>query len=293
MNDYHHQDRFSNYQQQPQQYDRVFQDHPSMTDYGQDGRLMDSRNSHQQPSQLLQQQQDSTWSSGQTLDQTKKNIKAKQYNDFLERQGIPAISESDIQIINQCNRESFFYRSVPMAAALCLGTHYLGRKFNFRPGFYHFFGASLLGYFGGKMSYRSICQERLIASKSNSPFVNAIRKRQGVFVQNYDDSMNVQENFMESDWTIPSSQSSSTISKASEFDEELPFQQRKRFDHFGNENDSHHHYHSQHHHYQEQQSEHSNNLNLSNRQHQGSEHQPSDLTYDDLRNRNRAAYRNI
>lgn len=70
-----------------------------------------------------------------------------------------------------------------MAAALCLGTHYLGRKFNFRPGFYHFFGASLLGYFGGKMSYRSICQERLIASKSNSPFVNAIRKRQGVFVQ--------------------------------------------------------------------------------------------------------------
>ena len=37
-------------------------------------------------------------------------IVAKNYNDFLERQGIPAISPEDIRILRECGRESLIYR---------------------------------------------------------------------------------------------------------------------------------------------------------------------------------------
>lgn len=42
--------------------------------------------------------------------QIRQSDQTKNYNSFLDRQGIPAISIEDMQIINQCNRESFYYR---------------------------------------------------------------------------------------------------------------------------------------------------------------------------------------
>lgn len=38
------------------------------------------------------------------------NVVTKQYNDILERQGIPTITPEDFQILRECGRESLFYR---------------------------------------------------------------------------------------------------------------------------------------------------------------------------------------
>ena len=78
---------------------------------------------------------------------------------------------------------SFFKKGLPISAALCSGIVYMARTSLWKPRFYHYFGAIFLGYFGGKFSYRSTCEEKLINSKSNSPFVNAIRKRRGLFIE--------------------------------------------------------------------------------------------------------------
>lgn len=40
----------------------------------------------------------------------KNDYLAKNYNDFMERQGIPALAPEDLEILNECGRESLYYR---------------------------------------------------------------------------------------------------------------------------------------------------------------------------------------
>lgn len=97
---------------------------------------------------------------------------------------------------------------------------------------FHSAGATFLGYFVGKVSYRGTCETKLINSRSNSPFVNAIRKKRGLYVEGaylilvltflFDDFVCLKTEFnsdgtgpagdmpaFESDWTTQGAQSSS------------------------------------------------------------------------------------
>lgn len=85
-----------------------------------------------------------------------------------------------------------------------------------------------MGYFVGKVSYRGTCETKLINSRSNSPFVNAIRKKRGLYVEGAYFSLALlfyhffkiefnsdargpagDMSAFESDWTTPGAQSSS------------------------------------------------------------------------------------
>lgn len=137
----------------------------------------------------------------------------KHYNDFLEQQGIPAISPEDMQILRECGRESLYFRCLPLTAALCGGLVFAARtRPNFQPKWLHYMGATFLGYFVGKVSYRGTCETKLINSRSNSPFVNAIRKKRGLYVEEFNSDGTGPAGDMpafESDWTTQGAQSSS------------------------------------------------------------------------------------
>lgn len=40
----------------------------------------------------------------------KNDYLTKNYNDFMERQGIPALTSEDLEILRECGRESLYYR---------------------------------------------------------------------------------------------------------------------------------------------------------------------------------------
>ncbi|XP_075678244.1 OCIA domain-containing protein asrij isoform X2 [Dermatophagoides pteronyssinus] len=128
----------------------------------------------QPPDQYQQQQQ---FIQQRPLGPKNNQMIAKNYNDFLERQGVPAISPEDIKILRECSRESLVYRCFPITAALCTALMYTARTRQIQPRFYHYLGTIFFGYFAGKLSYRSVCEDKLIKSNSNSPFVQSIRKQ--------------------------------------------------------------------------------------------------------------------
>lgn len=57
-----------------------------------------------------QQQQPGQWGVPQQPGFGRNNAYAKNYNDFLERQGIPTINPEDLQILQECGRESLYFR---------------------------------------------------------------------------------------------------------------------------------------------------------------------------------------
>lgn len=75
------------------------------------------------------------------------------------------------------------YQAFPITAALCTALIYTARTRQIQPRFYHYLGAAFFGFFAGKLSYRSVCEDKLIKSNSNSPFVQSIRKRKGLFFE--------------------------------------------------------------------------------------------------------------
>lgn len=77
----------------------------------------------------------------------------------------------------------YHYLGFPITAALCTALMYTARTRQIQPRFYHYLGTIFFGYFAGKLSYRSVCEDKLIKSNSNSPFVQSIRKRKGIFVE--------------------------------------------------------------------------------------------------------------
>lgn len=96
-------------------------------------------------------------------------------------EGVPAISQEDFRLLRECNKESFWYRCVPLSTGICALMFYLARQKNMRPKTLHILSGTFAGWFVGKLSYRRTCEDRLINSNSNSPFVNAMRRRRGVY----------------------------------------------------------------------------------------------------------------
>ncbi|XP_007257088.2 OCIA domain-containing protein 1 isoform X1 [Astyanax mexicanus] len=89
-------------------------------------------------------------------------------------------TEDERRIFQECNRESFWYRSLPLAALAMTATQVMvtrgvlsaSPRFGSLPKLAF---AGLCGFFGGKVSYMKICQEKF-KSLENSPLGDALRQ---------------------------------------------------------------------------------------------------------------------
>ncbi|XP_049885881.1 OCIA domain-containing protein 1-like [Pectinophora gossypiella] len=77
-------------------------------------------------------------------------------------------SPEELKVLGECNRESFFQRSMPLGTAMGLTTYIAIQKGHFKPN--PRFGvipkvtlAVVMGYFIGKLSYQEACAEKLMA----------------------------------------------------------------------------------------------------------------------------------
>ncbi|XP_067663910.1 OCIA domain-containing protein 1-like [Haliotis asinina] len=84
-----------------------------------------------------------------------------------------ALTEEEQQVINECNRESFYYRCLPLSLSLMAGVQLLiNRGVLARSPSYGIYpkhiGACVLGFILGKMSYFDQCKKKIIAKIPNS-----------------------------------------------------------------------------------------------------------------------------
>lgn len=95
----------------------------------------------------------------------------------------PVFTQEELRVLRECNLESFYYRCVPMAAALTTAAYIAMRRgvlkvserFGYSP---KMLGAAFIGYFAGKFSYQNACAEKLM-QLPNSPVGEALRNRKG------------------------------------------------------------------------------------------------------------------
>ncbi|KAJ0183593.1 hypothetical protein K1T71_000016 [Dendrolimus kikuchii] len=84
---------------------------------------------------------------------------------------IPAqyrFSQDELRVLGECNRESFFQRSLPLGTGLGLATLAAVQRGHFKPNprfgaFPKVTLAVVVGYFIGKLSYQQACAEKLMA----------------------------------------------------------------------------------------------------------------------------------
>jgi len=112
----------------------------------------------------------------------------------VKRSQIQLTSE-ELRILRDCNRESFYYRCLPLMVAGMGGT-YLAVKRGILTGHPRWgpagkmAAAAVTGWFVGKMSYRSKCEEKFL-KLGNSTIGNAVRKKRGYSLE-IDQSENYQ-----------------------------------------------------------------------------------------------------
>lgn len=92
-------------------------------------------------------------------------------------------TEEEKKVIRECNRESFWYRSLPLALGSMATMHALKRESFFavpRAGsLLKLTLAGVCGFFAGHISYINKCQEK-IKRLENSPLGEALRQRTGM-----------------------------------------------------------------------------------------------------------------
>lgn len=90
-------------------------------------------------------------------------------------------SPEELKVLQECNREAFFQRSMPLGTVFGLGTYYaiqrgfLKASARFGAGPKVFVGITL-GYFMGKLSYQNKCAEKIMRIP-NSRLADMIRQR--------------------------------------------------------------------------------------------------------------------
>uniref|UniRef100_A0A8D8H2Q6 OCIA domain-containing protein 1 n=1 Tax=Culex pipiens TaxID=7175 RepID=A0A8D8H2Q6_CULPI len=90
-------------------------------------------------------------------------------------------SPEELKVLQECNREAFFQRSLPLGTVFGLGTYYAvqrgllkaGARFGAGPKV--FIGVTF-GYFLGKLSYQSKCADKIMRLP-NSRLADIIRQR--------------------------------------------------------------------------------------------------------------------
>ncbi|KAB7500322.1 OCIA domain-containing protein 1 [Armadillidium nasatum] len=97
---------------------------------------------------------------------------------------VPTLTRDEIRVLKECNKESFYYRCVPLSV-LFSGLAYIGMKNGYlqkSPRFGYFpkmFGGVIIGYIGGKFSYQSVCAQKIMRLQ-NSSLAESLRKRKGL-----------------------------------------------------------------------------------------------------------------
>lgn len=102
-------------------------------------------------------------------------------------QGPPGLQLSieEQRVLRDCNRESFWYRSLPLGALLASFTHVAIMRGMMKPNPRFGTGpkviaASILGYFVGKFTYADKCADKFLIEAPHSQIAQAIRLRRGI-----------------------------------------------------------------------------------------------------------------
>lgn len=133
----------------------------------------------------------------------------------------PAFNQDELRVLRECNRESFYFRCVPFAAALSTAAYFAMRqgvlkvshRFGYAP---KMFGAAFVGYFTGKLSYQNACAEKLM-QLPDSPVGEALRKRKGRL--GFQDTLGVEPGFSVG---FPSNELGTSDSQEPIFDDHRP-----------------------------------------------------------------------
>ncbi|GBM86979.1 OCIA domain-containing protein 1 [Araneus ventricosus] len=109
------------------------------------------------------------------------------------------LSTEEIRVLRECNRESFYYRCLPFAVAGMTATFFAIRH-GYLKGHQRWgpagkmSAAAALGWFMGKFSYRSVCEDKFLKLE-NSAVGNAIRKKRGYVSETFDTEKLPEEEF--------------------------------------------------------------------------------------------------
>ncbi|XP_053677518.1 OCIA domain-containing protein 1 [Anopheles nili] len=109
------------------------------------------------------------------------NDQVQQTNDAQRNALNFQFSPEELQVLRECNRESFFQRSLPLGTAMGFGAWYAVHNKYLKPSVR--FGPTpkilvgvTLGYFIGKISYQSKCAEKIL-QLPNSRLADLMRQR--------------------------------------------------------------------------------------------------------------------
>lgn len=119
------------------------------------------------------------------------------------------LTYDDLRILRECNKESFYKRCLPLGLAgnLLVYLYNQNKPPGNRRGWMTYFGVTMFAWMAGKMSYRSQCEDKLIASGHQSKLVGMLRQRRGVTPSELDSDQGWQSN-SSSDWKLEDHQQS-------------------------------------------------------------------------------------
>lgn len=101
-----------------------------------------------------------------------------------QQRPVHVFSQEELNVLKECNRESFLFRSIPFGTVLGSATYIALSKGMLKPsprlGFLpKVLGASFVGYILGKFSYQETCVEKIL-QLPNSKLAEGIRKNRGL-----------------------------------------------------------------------------------------------------------------
>ncbi|XP_076446445.1 OCIA domain-containing protein 1-like isoform X2 [Babylonia areolata] len=106
-------------------------------------------------------------------------------NPHLPQPRLPRLTQEEIKILEECNTESFWYRCMPLGLAFGGATTFLVKAGHLKP--HPRYGATLkalgavfLGYVMGKISYQSVCQQKILEKIPHTNLAQSVRKSRGI-----------------------------------------------------------------------------------------------------------------
>jgi len=95
------------------------------------------------------------------------------------------LGDAEMNVLRECQSESFWYRSLPLSGLLAAGAHFACKQGILRPN--PNYGARpkvilgvIVGYFVGKFSYADACADKFLVQAPDSDIAEAVRQRRGL-----------------------------------------------------------------------------------------------------------------
>ena len=104
-------------------------------------------------------------------------------------QGRGQLSPEEKRVMDSCNSEAFYYRSLPFSAFLGTLAHLGVQRGYLRPSLNYGSGpkvilSGMIGYFLGKASYVNVCADKFLVEAPDSHVADAIRFNRGIPTRN-------------------------------------------------------------------------------------------------------------